>query len=116
MEEKSAIDILLIVFVMGTQAENLISSLREKNFQFTQVDSRGGFLLEKMTCLFIGLSRTRFAEALELIRITCPRRLQYVPARMEIPAALQGQPVVMEAEVGGANIIALEVERFIRLE
>jgi uncharacterized protein YaaQ len=113
--EDGQVDRLLVVFVVGSQSELLMDKLRELNFRFTQVDSRGGFLQEKTTCIFIGLENARLNQALELIRSCCPRHLQYIPARMDVATSMQGQPLMLEAEVGGANIIVLGVEKFIQL-
>lgn len=115
MNEEKATNILLVVFVMGSQADALMESLRQRNFRFTQVDSSGGFLQEKTICLFIGLSRDSLDEVLQIIRTNCRKRLQYIPARMDVAAALQGQPVMIEAEMGGALVVGVEVEQFIQL-
>jgi uncharacterized protein YaaQ len=115
VSEADQVDLLMVVFVMGVQADILMEKLQKQDFRFTQVDSSGGFLQERTTCLFIGFGKSKFKQLLALIRETCTKQLQYIPARMDVLAALQGQPVMIEAEMGGANIIVLEVEQFIQM-
>ncbi len=105
------IDVLVIVFVMGSQTGQLVHTMRQENYGFTEVDSSGGFLQEPTTCFFVGLNKNRLEPFLELVRSTCHKRLQYIPARMDV-SALPSQPIMIEAEIGGAIILAFEVEHF----
>jgi uncharacterized protein YaaQ len=107
------INLLVVVFVMGTQSGQLVSEMREKDYRFTEVDSSGGFLQEPITCFFVGMNNQRLQPFLELVRSVCHMRMQYIPARLDV-AAILGQPVMIEAEMGGAVIFALEVERFVQ--
>ena len=107
------IDVLVVVFVMGSQTGQLVQMMRKNKFGFTEVDSSGGFLQEPTTCFFVGINRNRLESLLELVRSTCHRHLQYIPARMDV-AAIPSQPIMIEAEMGGAIILAFEVEQFIQ--
>lgn len=114
MAGTDAIDLLVVGTVMGGQAGVLTHALRESGFRFTEVDSQGGFIQEPVTSLLIGLSRHQLEELLAIIRETCPSHLQYIPARLDA-SALQGQPLMIEALMGGATLFAIEVERFLQL-
>ena len=107
------INMLVVIFVMGGQSAQLVHLMRQSEFRFTEVDSSGGFLQEPTTCFFVGINSERLDAFLELVHSVCHKRLQYIPARMDV-AALQGQPIMMEAEMGGAIIFAFEVEQFIQ--
>jgi uncharacterized protein YaaQ len=108
------INLLVVVFVMGAQHIKLMPLLRKNDFRFTEVDSSGGFLQELTNCLFIGLNSERLPALLKIIRSVCQRRVQYIPARMDV-SILPGNPVMIEAEMGGAVIFAVDVEKFVQL-
>lgn len=105
---------LVTIIVSGSQAGELMKRLSREKFYFTQVDSSGGLLQEPTVCLLIGLQSERLAALFAIIRECCPRRRQFIPARVEVPQ-LQIPPVMIEAEVGGATIFSLPIERFEQL-
>jgi uncharacterized protein YaaQ len=104
----------VIVIVSSAQAGSLMDKLSQKKFQFTKVDSSGGFLHEATLCLFVGLNHERRAALHEIIRQNCNRRRIYIPAHMDV-TQIQGQPLMIEAEVGGATMFTFDVERFEQL-
>ena len=114
MASQESINLLVVVFAMGTQSSQLVQLLRKANFRFTEVDSSGGFLQEPTNSFFIELNNERMKYLLRLVRSACHKRLQYIPARMDV-APMLGQPIMIEAEMGGAIIFAIEVEQFIQL-
>ena len=48
---------------------------------------------------------------MQLVRACCSKRRTYILARNEQPL-IHGQPLMIEAEIGGATISVLEVEHF----
>ncbi len=102
---------LFIVVVDGEQLVELTRQLVQGGFYFTQVDSTGGFLQRSTACLLIGINNARHDPLLKIIRDCCHVRRTFIPARVENPL-LQGQPLMIEAEVGGATIYIVDVERF----
>lgn len=102
---------LLIATVTGSQSGALTDRLTGEGFSVTQVDSSGGILSEATVSLLVGLDGSRLPLALEAIRECCHVRRRYIPAHVEAPL-LEVQPVMIEAEVGGATVIVLDVERF----
>jgi uncharacterized protein YaaQ len=105
---------LVIATVAGTQASELTDRLTRSGFYVTQVDSSGGILYEATTTLLIGLDKERLLQLLEHVRECCHTRRRYVPAHVEAPL-LEIQPMMIEAEVGGATVYTLSVERFEQL-
>jgi len=105
---------LVIATVAGAQAGALTDRLTRDGFYVTQVDSSGGILYEATVSLLIGLDRARLPRLLEHIRECCRTRLRFIPAHVEAPL-LEIQPMMIEAEVGGATVYVLDVERFERL-
>ena len=105
---------LVIAVVSGAQAGGLTQRLRAAGFYFTQLDSWGGLLEESTMCLIIGLNASRRPALMDLICQCCKVHRQFIPARLDA-SMLQVQPVMIEAEMGGASVYTVEVERFERL-
>jgi len=105
---------LVIAVVSGAQAGGLTQRLRAAGFYFTQLDSWGGLLEEPTVCLLIGLDAANRPALIDLIRQCCQVHRQYIPARLDA-SMLQVQPVMIEAEVGGAAVYTVAVERFVQL-
>jgi uncharacterized protein YaaQ len=111
---RTVINQLIIANVAGAQASELTERLTRSGFYVTQVDSSGGILYEATTTLLIGLNSERLPRLLEHVRECCHTRRRYVPAQVEAPL-LEVQPMMIEAEVGGATVYALNVDRFEQL-
>jgi uncharacterized protein YaaQ len=110
----NAINQLVIATVSGAQAGTLTDRLTQDGFYVTRVDSSGGILHEATVSLLIGLDRARLSRLLEHVRECCHTRRRFIPAHVEAPL-LEIQPVLIEAEVGGATVYAVDVERFEQL-
>jgi len=103
-----------LITVMGEQASELIQRLTRDGFQVTELNSSGGFLQETQVFLLVGFPRQRQAQLLRHLRECCRRQRRYIPAHLEGSASLF-HAAIIEAEVGGAVIFALDVERFEQL-
>jgi uncharacterized protein YaaQ len=114
MKSSPTINQLVLATVSGTQAGELIGRLNRDRFYVTKIDSSGGLLYEATVLLLIGLDGIRLSRLLEHIRECCPTRRKFVPAHVETPF-FAAQPVMIEAEIGGATIYVLDVERFEQL-
>ncbi len=109
--EDKGIDLLVFLIISGSQVEQLRHRLVQKNFIFTQIDSKGGLIQEAILCLLIGLNSTRLEALVELVNECCQSYQQYIPIQVNIPP--MSTPLSMiEAKVGGATIYTLKVERF----
>jgi len=107
------VDRLVILVASGAQAEGLMRRLRQERLYFTVIDSTGGMLQEPTVCLLLGFDQARLPILLDIVRRNCQPHTQYVPAQMRMPGDLSGLPMV-EAQVGGALVYALGVEKFIQ--
>lgn len=114
MEQQSPVNQLVIATVAGTQAGALTERLVRDGFHVTQIDSSGGVLYEATVSLLIGLNQARLPQLLGHLRECCRTRRRFIPAHVEAPL-LEIQPVMIEAEVGGATIYVLDVVRFEQL-
>lgn len=111
LDNFKTVDKIYIVSVSGETVPILREQLVRKNFYFTQIESSGGIIQKESVSLLIGIDHRRAGELLQLIRKVCKRRRTYVPARTET-VVMQTHPLMIEAEVGGALIYTLDVERF----
>lgn len=109
MTSQAKVDLLVILSC--AQPHQLLEQLAQNRFSYTQVDSSGGLITERSLTLWIGLNHGRLDELLALIEACCKTRLQYISARAEA-SHLQGQPMMIEAMVGGATVMVFEVDRF----
>jgi uncharacterized protein YaaQ len=111
MHTNTSINQLFIVTVMGEQAGELTARLLRDGFYVTEINSSGGLLQEAQVSMLIGLNQTRQGQLLAHIRECCRRHRRFIAAHLEGSSSLF-QPAVIEAEVGGAIVYALEVERW----
>lgn len=108
------VDQIVLATVGGDRAGELTQRLVDDGFQVTQVASSGGLLQEAMVTLLIGLRRARLATLLEHVRECCHVRRRYIPTQLD-GTPFPPQSTMIEAEVGGATVYALDVERFEQL-
>lgn len=108
------VDLLFFIVVNDLQAEKLREALREEGFYFTVIDSFGGFLREPTTCLLVGLDNQCRCDLIDLVRAYCQPFRQYIPTQMNMPADYAQIPMI-EAQMGGAVMFSMNVERFIQL-
>ena len=112
MQDK-VINQMVIAVVSSDQVGELAQQLVHNDFRFTRIDSSSGLLEEATACLMIGLDAARLDTLLKLFDVACQRRRKYIPASGEI-TQFQGQPLMIEAETGGAIIYTLDIERFVQ--
>jgi uncharacterized protein YaaQ len=108
------IDRVAIITLQGGTADALTHRLTEAGFQVTIIESRGGFILEPSSTLLIGFSSNDQDTLLEHIRSLCATHKRLIPVQPD-GSLLPALPLMIEAEVGGAAVIAFPVERFIPL-
>jgi uncharacterized protein YaaQ len=109
----SHVNQLVCVTVAGEQVSELTQRLIGDGFHATQVD-RGGLLQETPVSLLIGLHRADLPRLLTHLRECCRTQRRFIPTQAET-AWIEGLGMMIEAEVGGATIYALDVERFEQL-
>lgn len=112
MASGGSVDRLVIVTAAGSHAGLLTDRLVRDGFHVTRV-SRESVIDELPVSLFVGLNHGRLATLLQHVRESCQTRLRYLPAQFDAPTV----PAVsmIEAQVGGAAVHVLAVERFEQL-
>ena len=111
MASHKTVNKIYVVSVSGETVSALREQLVQNGFYFTQIESSGGIIQKESVSLLIGIDQARAEELLRLIQTVCKRRRTYIPARTET-VVLQTHPLMIEAEVGGALVYTLDVERF----
>ncbi len=114
MSTNRDINLLVIIIVASEQINELSQELIKSEFYFTRIDSSGGILEKATISLLIGINDTRLEPLMRMIRTCCHTRLKFIPAWVDAPI-LQSQPLMIEAEMGGAIIYMVEVDRFEQL-
>ncbi|MEM7126307.1 MAG: cyclic-di-AMP receptor [Chloroflexota bacterium] len=102
-----------MAIVNSDDSRNVLDRLARRGFAVTVTSSTGGFLRIGNTTIFCGVENESVDEVLNIIRDSCPNRLQYVtplPPVME-PGEVN-IPTPIEKHVGGATIFVLDVEHF----
>lgn len=116
MVEPQKVNILVVVVVDRDNLGEVTHRLVKSRFYFTRVDTRGGLLEAAEECLLVGIPDSRLDDLLALISTVCQTRRVFVPANFAIPSygsdLVQGGPVMIEAEKGGATVYILGVDRF----
>ncbi len=108
------VNLLVFVIVSSEQINDLVQELIKGSFYFTRIDSHGGILEKSTVSLLIGINKTRFDLLMSIIHKICHTRVKFIPARVEAPL-MQGQPLMIEAEIGGATVYIVDVDRFEQL-
>ena len=111
MPQPTHVDQLALVTAFESQVNPLMARLTGAGFYVTQINTSGGLLYEARISLLIGLDQARLPDLLAQIRACCGTEVRFVPAYGET-LAVDAQPMMFEAEVGGATIYVLNVEYF----
>jgi uncharacterized protein YaaQ len=104
---------LIMAIVNNDDSRNLLDRLNRRGFSVTVTNTSGGFLRVGNTTLMCGVDDARVQEVIDIIRESCPTRVQYVtplPPVME-PGEVN-IPTPVEKHIGGATIFVLNVEHF----
>ncbi len=113
MEINGEIDRLIIVNVASEQISALTKELNQKLFFFTLVDNAGGILDKPTHTLLIGINKNRYDELIQLLHAYCKKQLTHIATQTQMEIHLQPhQPIIIEAETGGATILTFPVEHF----
>lgn len=101
---------LMVAVVQEQDVDAAMRALKKKEIGSTRLASIGGFLGRKSATLFIGLVAGQEAEIIDILRLNCRTRVEYVT----IP--LEGSPLPLPAPtpitVGGATVFIFDVDRY----
>ena len=109
-----SLDRLVILTVFDSQADPLMKQLTREDFHFTVINSTGGVMQEAVICFLVGFFHERMPVLLEIVRNKCRPYRKYIPTQSLLPGELANLPM-LEAQLGGALIYMMNVERFEQL-
>jgi uncharacterized protein YaaQ len=74
----------------------------------------GGVFQEPTVVLLIGLNKSRLSSLMEIVREDCQPHPQYIPAHVNVQPGSAPFPMI-EAQVGGALVYLMNVDRFAQI-
>lgn len=113
MISNNEINLLIVVNVASEQVTVLMDELNLNRFYFTLIDNTGGFFDKPTHTLFIGINKNRYEDLIQLITKYCKKQRTHIATQTQMEINLQPhQPIIIEAETGGATIYTIPVEYF----
>jgi uncharacterized protein YaaQ len=107
---------LVIAIIQGEDAAQTVEALAGAGISVTKLQSSGGFLHQGNATLLIGVDPERVEATLELIRVNCRERSQYMtPMPPMVEPGEFFMPYPVEVQVGGATVFVVDVEKFEKL-
>ena len=107
---------LVIAVVQGEDATQTVQALSGAGISVTKMASSGGFLQQGNATLLIGVDDDKVDAAIEVIRVNCRERSQYMtPMPPMVEPGEFFMPYPVEVQVGGATVFVVDVERFEKL-
>lgn len=102
---------LMIAVVQEQDIESAARALSALGLEATRLPSTGAFLGRRNATLFIGMGENQEKAAIQALKKSCRRRVEYVATPLE------GSPLPFPSPapitVGGATIFSVEVERYV---
>lgn len=113
MCENCKINTLIIANASSEQVPMLMKELNKNHFYFTRIASSGSFMQLSTNTLIIGIPQDRYDELMQILHKHCKKQRTHIATQTQIEAHFQpSQPIIIEAETGGATILTLPVEHF----
>lgn len=107
---------LMLAIVQPDDVDAALRSLVAAGLRATRISSLGGFLRLGNVTLLLGLDDHEVARATQILRTTCQTRRVFVNAASHpTEAGYHYMAAPLEAEVGGATIFTIPVERTVRI-
>lgn len=110
------INTLLLAIIQSEDAEAAILGLTQASLSVTRMSTTGGFLQTSNVTLLVGLESVHLSRAIAVLKETCHQRLVFVNTATHA-GGVDGTPFIapLEAQIGGATIFTVSIERFIQM-
>ena len=112
--DSTILDRLVFLTISGSQADPLMKHLTREGFHFTVINSTSQMMQEPALCLMVGFAHAQLNSLLEIVRKECKPYRKFIPTQNLLPGELANLPMV-EAQLGGARVYMMNVERFEQL-
>jgi uncharacterized protein YaaQ len=107
---------LIVAIVQPEDAETAIQAVIRAGLRVTRISSMGGFLRADNELLLLGMEHSQVSQAVKLLAANCKTRTAVVNASFPtLELYLAGCMMPLEAEVGGATIFVLPLDRLVRV-
>jgi uncharacterized protein YaaQ len=105
---------LIMAIVSGDDSSKVSRALTKGNYQITKLATTGGFLMSGNTTFIVCTEDEKVDGVLDILRTNSKTRKQMVPTSASYGVGMfSSMPI--EVQVGGAVVIILDVEQFIKL-
>lgn len=101
---------LMAAIIQVQDMKKTVDILEQMGLTVIPLASTGAFLGRRNVTLLIGMPVQQVDAALEVIRLNCHQRVEYVSTPLE--GAPMPIPIATPINVGGATTFTLEVDRF----
>jgi len=109
---------LVIIITHQENSKNLEEVLVKKKFQFTKLETIGGFLRKENITYLVGTEDKNTESVLEIVKKTCKSSEEIVESPWIIDGQL-GEMVIPESQtkvkVGGATVFVVKTEKFVKI-
>lgn len=104
---------LIMAVVQDKDSTLLSDELVDANIRATKLSSSGGFLRSGNTTFMIGIEDERVEEALNIIKVNCESREQYMTSPVSLDVSLDSTiHYPMQVHVGGATVFVMPIESY----
>ena len=104
---------LIMAVVQDKDSTLLSDELVDANIRATKLSSSGGFLRSGNTTFMIGIEDDRVEEVLNIIKVNCESREQYMTSPVSLDVSLDSTiHYPMQVHVGGATVFVMPVESY----
>jgi uncharacterized protein YaaQ len=109
-QPSSPVQRLMAAVIQLQDMKKTVDILDQMGLTVIRLASTGAFLGRRNVTLLIGMPVDQVEAALEVIRVNCHQRVEYVSTPLE--GAPMPIPIATPINVGGATTFTLEVDRF----
>jgi uncharacterized protein YaaQ len=104
------ISLMMVAVIQSQDIDAANAALKSINIHATRLPSVGGFLGRRNATLLLGLQPKDVENAKQAFQESCRQRIEYLAVPLE--SAPLPLPTPTPITVGGANIFAVDIERF----
>jgi uncharacterized protein YaaQ len=113
MCENCDIDLLIVANISSEHVPLITKKLNQEQYYFTRIASNSSLLNLSTDTLIIGIQQDRYDSLKELLHKYCKKQRTHIATQTQMEAHFQpSQPIIIEAETGGATILTLPVIHF----
>lgn len=107
---------LILTIIHDEDSHKLMDKLSQAGYMATKLASTGGFLKTGNTTLFIGVSKDKVDEVIDIIKSVCKTTKQMSLLNQPITTIPEGYlSYPIEVTVGGATLFVIDVEQYLKI-